>query len=237
MSTSLEEARRALVLGAELDEQPETPTRGASAGSTGTTGPQVGQSGKDPTSLADVTEPVGSTEPKLGEAMARFASGMKIIRAELGEMVAAFKAAAPETTRGRGVASVLRVLQGMEPMLQAAEDVVARALGTKSKAVEDAARVMQLGQSLDEEPLTHTTDADRASEPRKKLDAVSRSVVDAVGADLEKMHERVRKLAYQLQDVVEWSSRPDGIRASVTDLSEADTVLVTTRQKILARFE
>ncbi len=235
MST-LEEARRALVLGAELDEQPETPTRGASAGSTGTTGPQVGQSGKDPTSLADVTEPVGSTEPKLGEAMARFASGMKTIRAELGEMVAAFKAAAPETTRGRGVASVLRVLQGIEPMLQAAEDVVARALGAKSKAVADTERMMHLGQSLDEEPLTHTTDADRASEPRVKLDPASREAVDTVGAELGKMHERVRELGYQLQSVVAKSSRPDGIRDSVTDLSEADSVLVTTRQKILARF-
>lgn len=232
-----DEARRALRLGAELDEQPETPTRGASAGSTGTTGPQGGQSGKDPTSLADVTEPVGSTEPKLGRALARFASGMQAIRSELGAMVAAFEAAGPETTRGRGVASALRVLRGMEPMLQSAEDVVGRALGTQPKAVEDAERVMYLGRALDEEPLTHTTDADRASEPRKKLDAVSRTVVDTVGVDLEKMHEHVRKLAHQLQDVVEWSSRPDGIRDSVTDLSEADSVLVTTRQKILARFK
>lgn len=237
MSTSLEEARRALVLGAELDEQPETPTRGASAGSTGTTGPQAGQSGKDPTSLADVTEPVGSTEPKLWEAMARFASGMKAIRSEIGEMVAAFKAAAPETSRGRGVASVLRVLQGIEPLLKSAEDVAARALGAKSKAVEDAARVMDLGRALDEEPLTRTTDADRSREPRKKLDSASRAVVDQVGAELGKMHERVRELGYELQGVVETSSRPDGIRDSVTDLSEADSVLVAVRQRIVARFK
>lgn len=237
MNTSLDEVRRALVLGAELDEQPETPTRGKSAGSTGTVGPQVGQSGKDPTSLADVTEPVGSTEPKLGAAMVRFTSGMKSIRGEVGEMIAAFKAAAPETSRGRGVASVLRVLQGMEPLLKSAEDVFARALGAKSKAVEDAERVMQLGQSLDEEPLTRTTDADRASEPRVKLDPAAREAVDTVGAELEKMHEHLRELGYQLQGVVDKTSRPDGIRDSVTDLSEADTVLVTTRQKILARFK
>jgi len=152
-------------------------------------------------------------------------------------MVAAFKAAAPETSRGRGVASVLRVLQGIEPLLKSAEDVAARALGTKSKAVEDAARAMDLGRALDEEPLTGTTDADRASESRKPLDAESREVVDKVGAELGKMHERVKELGYALQGVVEMSSRPDGIRDSVTDLSEADSVLVAVRQKILARFK
>ena len=232
-----DEARRALVLGAELDEQPETPTRGASAGSTGTVGPHVGQSGKDPTSLADVTEPVGSTEPKLGAAMVRFTSGMKAIRSELGEMVDAFKAAVPETTRGRGVASVLRVLQGIEPMLRSAEDVAARALGSKSKAMEDAARVSELAGELDEEPLTPTTDADRSTEPRKKLDPEARDAVDQTCAELGKMHERLRELGYQLQGVVEKTSRPDGIRDSVTDLSEADTVLVAARQRIAARFK
>jgi hypothetical protein len=161
----------------------------------------VGQSGKDPTSLADVTEPVGGTEPKLGEALARFASGMKAIRSELGEMVAAFKAAAPETSRGRGVASVLRVLQGIEPMLKSAEAVATRALGTRSKYVEDAARVVDIVRALDEEPLTWTTDADRSSEPRRKLDLASRVVVDRVVDELGKMRERVRDLGYELQGV------------------------------------
>lgn len=233
MGTDADEARRALELGEWLDEQAETPTRGKSSGSTGTQGPQVGQSAKDPTTLADVIEPVGSTEPKLGTAMKKLASGMASIRGELDAMIEAFKTAAPETSRGRGVASVLRVLQGIRPMLKSAEDVAARALGAKSSASEDIERAFDLA----EEPLTRTTDDDRASEPRKKLDGASREVVDRVGAELSKMHERLRELGYQLQGVIEKSSRPDGVRDSVTDLSEADSVVTTTRQKILARFK
>lgn len=103
--------------------------------------------------------------------------------------------------------------------------------------LEEARRALALGAALDEEPLTHTTDADRASEPRKDLDPSARAVVDQVLSDLEKMHEHLRDLGYQLQGVVEKTSRPDGIRDSVTDLSEADTVLVAVRQRIAARFK
>ena len=236
--SDLDEARRALELGAELDEQPETPTRGSALkGGDGTTGPQVGQSSQDPTTLADVSEPVGATEPKLASALKQCAAGFRAMRLELHGMVDAFKEAVPETRRGRGVASALRALQGVVPMLDSAEAVIARALGTQAPESEALRRVFELGDRLDEEPLTHTTDADRSTEPRKKLDATSQAVITQVGTSLAVMAASVRKLGYQLQGTVEQTTRPDGIRASVTDLSEADNVLTSVRQKIMARFK
>jgi len=235
--TRLDDVRAALALAEALNEQDETPTRGASAGSTGTTGPQSGQAAKDPTTLADVTEPVGSTEPKLDAAMRRFQGGMEAIRSEVTAMVTAFEKAAPETRRGRGVASVIRVLKGLLPMVASAEEVAARALGESAYRFGDGAYAMDLAAVLDEEPLTHTTDADRASEPRKPVDAKTRAAVAQVGKDLGTIRERVRELGYRLQAAVETASRPDAVRASVTDLSEADTVLETVRQKIVARFK
>lgn len=228
------EIRMALDMIGALDE---TATRGPSAGSTGTTGPQSGQASKDPTTLADVTEPVGSTEPKLGAAMQRFRAGMKVIRGEVTAMVTAFEAAAPETRRGRGVVSVLRVLNGLLPVVDSAEDVVTRALGERTHPMGEGARALEMAAELDEEPLTYTTDADRASEPRKPVDAAARTTVTEVTKALGMMRKRVRELGYQLQGVVPNTSRPDAVRASVTDLSEADTVLETVRQKIAARFK
>lgn len=231
--SDLDEARAALAFGAALDEAEDTPTRGTSVAGTGTAGPTVGPSAKDPTTLADKDHPVGATEPKLGAALKRFARGMAALRAEVAAMAEAFEAAASETSRGRAVASALRSLKGLTPMLTATQGVVDRAFGT-APASEDLVRMLD---RLDEEPLTATTDADRSTEPRKPVDAATAGAVRTTVAALKIAEDEIAELGWKLQHAAEASSRPDAVRASVTDLSKAGSVLTDARQGIAARFK
>lgn len=107
----------------------------------------------------------------------------------------------------------------------------------KATAVaEEVRRAFRLAEGNDDLPGGDVGNV-LASEPRVELDAAARKVVDRVRATLRGMETELTELGYALQGAVGDSSRPDGVRDSVTDLSALRQHMGTVRERIQSRFD
>jgi hypothetical protein len=96
-------------------------------------------------------------------------------------------------------------------------------------------RAFELGAALDEEE--RKPDTGTATEPAVKLDAEAQRAVRAATAMLAEMEKDLTALGYSLEGQVGKTSRPDGMRDTITDLSALRQKISGIRQRIVSRFK